>query len=68
MIGSAETVRERLQRFLDVGYNYVMVQPSVPGLPHRMRQDWLTRFARDVMPYFGARPRRPEVLRRVAAR
>ena len=35
LIGSAETVRERLQRFLDVGYNYVMVQPSLPGLPHR---------------------------------
>jgi alkanesulfonate monooxygenase SsuD/methylene tetrahydromethanopterin reductase-like flavin-dependent oxidoreductase (luciferase family) len=57
LIGSAETVRARLQKFLDVGYNYVMVQPSLPGLPHEIRQDWLTRFARDVMPHFGARPR-----------
>ena len=32
LIGSAGTVRERLQRFLDAGYNYVMVQPSLPGL------------------------------------
>jgi alkanesulfonate monooxygenase SsuD/methylene tetrahydromethanopterin reductase-like flavin-dependent oxidoreductase (luciferase family) len=58
LVGSAETVRTRVQRFLDVGYNYVMVQPSLPGLPHRIRQDWLTRFARDVMPHFGAGSRR----------
>ena len=64
-IGSAETVRERLQRFLDVGYNYVMVQPSLPGLPHHIRQDWLTRFGRDVMPHFGARPA-PVMRRRCA--
>jgi alkanesulfonate monooxygenase SsuD/methylene tetrahydromethanopterin reductase-like flavin-dependent oxidoreductase (luciferase family) len=68
LVGSAQTVRARLRKLLDVGYNYVMVQPSVPGLPHQLRQDWLTRFARDVMPHFGAQPRRPEVMRRVAAR
>jgi alkanesulfonate monooxygenase SsuD/methylene tetrahydromethanopterin reductase-like flavin-dependent oxidoreductase (luciferase family) len=70
LIGSAETVRARLQRYLDTGYNYVMVQPSLPGLPHEIRQDWLTRFARDVMPHFGARPRReaPTAARRSAAR
>ena len=58
LIGGPETVRARLRKFLDTGYNYVMVQPSLPGLPHHIRQDWLTRFARDVMPHFGARPRR----------
>jgi alkanesulfonate monooxygenase SsuD/methylene tetrahydromethanopterin reductase-like flavin-dependent oxidoreductase (luciferase family) len=68
LIGSAATVRERLQRFLDVGYNYVMVQPSLPGLPHHIRQDWLTRFGRDVMPHFGARPRRSAPSLRVATR
>ena len=71
LIGSAGTVRERLQRFLDVGYNYVMVQPSLPGLPHHIRQDWLTRFGRDVMPHFGrgpAGPRRRCVSRRVDGR
>ena len=48
-------MRERLQRFLDVGYNYVMVQPSLPGLPHHIRQDWLTRFApRRHAPFRGA--------------
>lgn len=68
LIGSAATVRERLQKFLDVGYNYVMVQPSLPGLPHRIRQDWLTRFGRDVMPHFGARPRQSPAALRVASR
>ena len=67
LIGSAETVRKRLKGFLDVGYNYVMVQPSLPGLPHEIRQDWLMRFARDVMPYFGARPRSTPLARRAAS-
>jgi hypothetical protein len=45
-----------------------MVQPSLPGLPHHIRQDWLTRFGRDVMPHFGARPHRSAPSLRVAAR
>jgi hypothetical protein len=36
-----------------------MVNPSMPGLPHRLRQDWLTRFARDVMPHYAAARRAP---------
>lgn len=55
LIGSAETVRKQVQRFLDVGYNYLLVIPSLPGLPHHYRQDWLTRFARDVVPHFTAK-------------
>jgi alkanesulfonate monooxygenase SsuD/methylene tetrahydromethanopterin reductase-like flavin-dependent oxidoreductase (luciferase family) len=53
LIGSAETVRAKLRKYFDIGYNYILVIPSLPGLPHRLRQDWLTRFARDVMPYFS---------------
>ncbi len=53
LIGSAETVRAKLQRYFDIGYNYILVVPSLPGLPHQLRQDWLTRFGRDVMPYFA---------------
>jgi alkanesulfonate monooxygenase SsuD/methylene tetrahydromethanopterin reductase-like flavin-dependent oxidoreductase (luciferase family) len=54
LIGSAETVRAKLKKYFDIGYNYILVVPSLPGLPHELRQDWLTRFARDVMPYFSS--------------
>ena len=53
-IGSAATVRAQLEQFLAAGYNYVMINPSLPGLPHQLRQDWLTRFARDVVPHVAA--------------
>lgn len=54
-VGSAKTVRRRLEQYLEAGFNYVMINPSLPGLPHGLRQDWLTRFGRDVMPHFTAR-------------
>jgi alkanesulfonate monooxygenase SsuD/methylene tetrahydromethanopterin reductase-like flavin-dependent oxidoreductase (luciferase family) len=57
-VGSAKTVRRKVEQYLDAGFNYVMVNPSLPGLPHRLRQDWLTRFGRDVMPHFAAGQRR----------
>jgi alkanesulfonate monooxygenase SsuD/methylene tetrahydromethanopterin reductase-like flavin-dependent oxidoreductase (luciferase family) len=54
-VGSAQTVRKQVERFLEAGYNYILVNPTLPGLPHRLRQDWLTRFARDVMPHFATK-------------
>ena len=52
MIGPAGTVRAKMHALLDVGYNYVILIPSIPSVPAALRQDWLTRFARDVMPHF----------------
>jgi alkanesulfonate monooxygenase SsuD/methylene tetrahydromethanopterin reductase-like flavin-dependent oxidoreductase (luciferase family) len=57
-VGSAKTVRKKVEQYLGAGFNYVMVNPSLPGLPHALRQDWLTRFGRDVMPHFAAGQRR----------
>ena len=39
-------------RLLDVGYSHMILIPSIPSVPASLRQDWLTRFARDVMPHF----------------
>ena len=55
LIGSAETVHVKLQYLLDVGYSHVILIPSIPSVPASLRQDWLTRFARDVMPHFRLR-------------
>ena len=43
-----------MRRLLDVGYSYVILIPSIPSVPAGLREDWLTRFARDVMPHFRA--------------
>ncbi len=59
LIGSAATVRRKVERLLGIGYTYILVQPSIPSVPGPVRQEWLTRFGRDVMPYFTATaPRR----------
>ena len=54
MIGSAATVRAKMRALLDVGYSYVILIPSISSVPAALRRDWLTRFARDVMPHFRA--------------
>ena len=54
-VGSAETVRERVQEYLDCGFNNLMVMPSSPGIPQGLRHDWLERFAKEVAPEFSSR-------------
>jgi alkanesulfonate monooxygenase SsuD/methylene tetrahydromethanopterin reductase-like flavin-dependent oxidoreductase (luciferase family) len=54
-IGSPDTVRRKVQSYLDLGYDYLLLNASTPGMPERMRHDWLTRFARDVAPHLGRR-------------
>jgi alkanesulfonate monooxygenase SsuD/methylene tetrahydromethanopterin reductase-like flavin-dependent oxidoreductase (luciferase family) len=49
-IGAPETVARKVQRYLDLGYDYLVLNASTPGMPEAMRHDWLTRFARDVVP------------------
>jgi alkanesulfonate monooxygenase SsuD/methylene tetrahydromethanopterin reductase-like flavin-dependent oxidoreductase (luciferase family) len=54
-IGSPETVRRKVQAYLDLGYDYLLLNTSTPGMPEHLRHDWLTRFARDVWPYVYCR-------------
>jgi alkanesulfonate monooxygenase SsuD/methylene tetrahydromethanopterin reductase-like flavin-dependent oxidoreductase (luciferase family) len=50
-IGGPETVRRKVQAYLDLGYDYLLLNTSTPGMPEHLRHDWLRRFARDVWPY-----------------
>ena len=54
-VGGAATVRQRVQDYLDCGFDNLMVQPSSPGIPQPLRHDWLRRFATEVAPEFSSR-------------
>lgn len=56
LIGSPETVRRKLQDYLSVGFNHIILHFSTPGIPADARRRWATRFASDVAPHFGRRP------------
>lgn len=53
LVGSPDTVAQRLQRYIDIGFDYVIVQTSYPTVDVSVRHDWLRRFARDVAPRFS---------------
>jgi alkanesulfonate monooxygenase SsuD/methylene tetrahydromethanopterin reductase-like flavin-dependent oxidoreductase (luciferase family) len=54
LIGSPETVRRRLQAYIDLGFNKFVVTTNTPDIPRGRRHQWLARFAREVMPDFAA--------------
>jgi alkanesulfonate monooxygenase SsuD/methylene tetrahydromethanopterin reductase-like flavin-dependent oxidoreductase (luciferase family) len=56
LIGSPETVRRKLQAYLDVGFNHIILHFSTPGIPGAVRHRWAARFAADVAPHFSPRP------------
>ncbi len=55
LIGSSETVRHKLQAYLDVGFNHVILHFATPGIPIDVRHRWATRFAREVAPQVSLR-------------
>jgi alkanesulfonate monooxygenase SsuD/methylene tetrahydromethanopterin reductase-like flavin-dependent oxidoreductase (luciferase family) len=48
LIGSPETVRERLSQLVEIGFNHVILQCATPGVPLELRREWMTRFVEDV--------------------
>ena len=54
LIGSPETVRRRLQAYIDLGFDKFVVTTNTPDIPSKRRHHWLARFAREVMPEFVA--------------
>jgi alkanesulfonate monooxygenase SsuD/methylene tetrahydromethanopterin reductase-like flavin-dependent oxidoreductase (luciferase family) len=62
LIGSAETVLRKLQAYLDVGFNHIILHFATPGIPVGVRHSWATRFANDVAPQVRRRlPAAPAV-------
>jgi alkanesulfonate monooxygenase SsuD/methylene tetrahydromethanopterin reductase-like flavin-dependent oxidoreductase (luciferase family) len=54
LIGSPETVAERVQFFVDAGFNHLIPQTVVPGTPREVQRRWAERFAREVAPHFSS--------------
>jgi alkanesulfonate monooxygenase SsuD/methylene tetrahydromethanopterin reductase-like flavin-dependent oxidoreductase (luciferase family) len=54
LIGSPETVAERVQWFVDAGFNHIIPQTVVPGTPVQVQRRWAERFAREVAPRFSS--------------
>jgi alkanesulfonate monooxygenase SsuD/methylene tetrahydromethanopterin reductase-like flavin-dependent oxidoreductase (luciferase family) len=55
LIGSPATVAERLQTYIDIGFNSFILQAATPDIPQLVRAEWLTRFAREIAPAFSSR-------------
>ncbi|CAN5543796.1 LLM class flavin-dependent oxidoreductase [soil metagenome] len=53
LVGSPETIKRRLQEYLDVGFNSIILLTSTPGIPEERHREWLTRFAKEVAPEFS---------------
>ena len=51
-VGSPETVRRRVEEYVEAGFNSFLILTATPGVPRRHRQTWLGRFADEVAPCF----------------
>ena len=52
LVGTAKTVCEQLERYVELGFNHFVVQNATYGMPRAYRHDMWRRFARDVIPHF----------------
>lgn len=49
LIGSVDTVRSRLQAYIDCGFNNFLIHTATPGVPAHIRREWSGRFMREVV-------------------
>jgi alkanesulfonate monooxygenase SsuD/methylene tetrahydromethanopterin reductase-like flavin-dependent oxidoreductase (luciferase family) len=59
LVGSPETVAQRVQAYMDLGFNHLFLHTATPGVPHDVRRVWTKRFMEEVAPRFtgaGVRP------------
>ena len=49
-----DTVAQRVQQFIDAGFNHIIPQTVTPGTPRDVQHRWSERFAREVAPRFSS--------------
>ncbi len=54
LVGSPDTVADRIQRYVNVGFNHLFLHTATPGVPHDVRREWTRRFALEVAPRFDS--------------
>jgi alkanesulfonate monooxygenase SsuD/methylene tetrahydromethanopterin reductase-like flavin-dependent oxidoreductase (luciferase family) len=52
LVGSPDTVAQRVQDYLDIGFNHLFLHTATPGVPHDVRRVWTKRFVEEVAPRF----------------
>lgn len=52
LVGSPDTVAQRVQDYVDIGFNHLFLHAATPGVPHDVRREWTRRFAQEVAPRF----------------
>jgi alkanesulfonate monooxygenase SsuD/methylene tetrahydromethanopterin reductase-like flavin-dependent oxidoreductase (luciferase family) len=55
LVGSPRTVIQRVQQYVELGYNHIIVHVSTPGVPRAVRQEVHRLFATRVIPEFTGR-------------
>ena len=53
-VGTPETVRKRVQAYIDAGFNTFLIHTATPGVPIEPRRRWTRRFASEVAPHFSS--------------
>jgi alkanesulfonate monooxygenase SsuD/methylene tetrahydromethanopterin reductase-like flavin-dependent oxidoreductase (luciferase family) len=53
LIGTPDTVAEKLQLFVDMGFDHFILHFATPGVPVEDRRRWARRFAAEVGPRFS---------------
>jgi alkanesulfonate monooxygenase SsuD/methylene tetrahydromethanopterin reductase-like flavin-dependent oxidoreductase (luciferase family) len=61
LVGSVDTICKRIDALAALGFNYFMVSCATPGTPFAVRQQMLTRFAKEVCPRYSSAMRRSKV-------
>lgn len=54
LIGSPETIAQRIEDLAGLGFNYFMCSAATPGTPQEARQEIMARFAKEIAPKFSA--------------